>query len=109
MLTPFDEVCTSDEVRYPCPNNLKKAVLGEFKEIVNKNPELFGDEIKDIVTLDGMRVVFDGGFALIRQSNTEPVFTLRFEGKTPELCAQYQNAMISTLDDCLKRQKALEV
>lgn len=109
MLTPFDEVCTSDEVRYPCPNNLKKAVLGEFKEIVNKNPELFGDEIKDIVTLDGMRVVFDGGFALIRQSNTEPVFTLRFEGKTPELCAKYQNAMISTLDDCLKRQKALEV
>lgn len=109
MLTPFDEVCTSDEVRYPCPNNLKKAVLGEFKEIVNKNPDLFGDEIKDIVTLDGMRVVFDGGFALIRQSNTEPVFTLRFEGKTPELCAKYQNAMISTLDDCLKRQKALEV
>lgn len=109
MLTPFDEVCTSDEVRYPCPNNLKKAVLGEFKEIVNKNPALFGDEIKDIVTLDGMRVVFDGGFALIRQSNTEPVFTLRFEGKTPELCAKYQNAMISTLDDCLKRQKALEV
>ena len=109
MLTPFDEVCTSDEVRYPCPNNLKKAVLGEFKEIVNKNPDLFGDKIKDIVTLDGMRVVFDGGFALIRQSNTEPVFTLRFEGKTPELCAQYQNAMISTLDDCLKRQKALEV
>lgn len=109
MLTPFDEVCTSDEVRYPCPNNLKKAVLGEFKEIVSKNPALFGDEIKDIVTLDGMRVVFDGGFALIRQSNTEPVFTLRFEGKTPELCAKYQNAMISTLDDCLKRQKALEV
>ena len=109
MLTPFEEVCTSDEVRYPCPNNLKKAVLGEFKEIVNKNPALFGDEIKDIVTLDGMRVVFDGGFALIRQSNTEPVFTLRFEGKTPELCAKYQNAMISTLDDCLKRQKALEV
>lgn len=109
MLTPFDEVCTSDEVRYPCPNNLKKSVLAEFKEIVNKNPALFGDEIKDIVTLDGMRVVFDGGFALIRQSNTEPVFTLRFEGKTPELCTQYQNAMISTLDDCLKRQKALEV
>ncbi len=109
MLTPFEEVCTSDEVRYPCPNNLKKAVLGEFKEIVSKNPALFGDEIKDIVTLDGMRVVFDGGFALIRQSNTEPVFTLRFEGKTPELCAKYQNAMISTLDDCLKRQKALEV
>lgn len=107
MLSPFDEVTTSDEMRYPCQNNLKKVVLEEFKEIVAKNPALFGDEIKEIVTLDGMRVVFDGGFALIRQSNTEPVFTLRFEGKTPELCTQYQLAMISALDGCLERQKAL--
>ncbi len=108
MLKPFEEVFTSDEVRYPCANNLKKSVLNEFKEIVQKNPDLFGDEIKDIVTLDGMRVVFDGGFALIRQSNTEPVFTLRFEGKTEKLCRQYQDAMISTLNDCLERQKALQ-
>lgn len=108
MLTPFEEVCTSDEVRYPCPNNLKKSVLAEFKGIVETNPNLFGDEIKEIVTLDGMRVVFDGGFALIRQSNTEPVFTLRFEGKTETLCKQYQNAMITALDGCLERQKALQ-
>ena len=108
LLTPFDEVCTSDEVRYPCPNNLKKMVLAEFKEIVAATPDLFGDKIIDIVTLDGMRVVFDGGFALIRQSNTEPVFTLRFEGKTPELCGKYQRAMISALDGCLERQKALQ-
>ena len=53
-----------------------------FKQYVNKNQRCFGNPIKDIITLDGMRVVFDGGFALIRQSNTEPVFTLRFEGKT---------------------------
>ena len=108
MLKPFDEVFTSDEVRYPCPNNLKKTVLAEFKEMVANNPNLFGDEIKNIVTLDGMRVVFDGGFALIRQSNTEPVFTLRFEGKTLELCEQYKASMISALDGCLERQKALQ-
>lgn len=108
MLKAFDEVFTSDEVRYPCPNNLKKVVLAEFKEMVSNNPNLFSDEIKDIVTLDGMRVVFDGGFALIRQSNTEPVFTLRFEGKTLELCEQYKASMISALDGCLERQKALQ-
>ena len=107
-LKPFEEVFTSDEVRYPCPNNLKKTVLAEFKEMVANNPNLFGDEIKNIVTLDGMRVVFDGGFALIRQSNTEPVFTLRFEGKTLELCEQYKASMISALDGCLERQKALQ-
>ena len=107
LLAPFDAVYTSDEVRYPCPNNLKKVVLEEFKGIVASTPDLFQDAIKEIVTLDGMRVVFDGGFALIRQSNTEPVFTLRFEGKTSELCKQYQDAMIASLDGCLERQKAM--
>ena len=106
QLEPFNQVTTSDEVRYPCPNNLKKLVLADFKECVANDENLFGDKIKEIVTLDGMRVVFDGGFALIRQSNTEPVFTLRFEGKTPELCEQYQKAMISSLDVCLEKQKA---
>ena len=107
LLAPFDAVYTSDEVRYPCPNELKKVVLEEFKGIVASTPDLFQDAIKEIVTLDGMRVVFDGGFALIRQSNTEPVFTLRFEGKTSELCKQYQDAMIASLDGCLERRKAM--
>lgn len=98
MLKPFDEVFTSDEVRYPCPNERKKEVLEKIKKTVAENKNLFGDEIKDIVTLDGMRIIFDGGFAIIRQSNTEPVFTLRFEGKTRELCEQYKNAMIGELD-----------
>ena len=82
--------------------------MAEFKKRVEANSNLFGDEIKDIVTLDGMRVVFDGGFALIRQSNTEPVFTLRFEGKTEELCIQYKNSMITSLDECLEEQKAMQ-
>lgn len=103
MLKPFDNVFTSDEVRYPCPNEHKAQVLQMVKDAVNDNKDLFNDEIKDIIMLDGMRIIFDGGFALIRQSNTEPVFTLRFEGKTDELCKQYQNAMISTLDECLKK------
>ena len=102
MLKPFDEVFTSDEVRYPCPNELKKEVLERIKKTVAENKNLFGDEIKDIVTLDGMRIIFDGGFAIIRQSNTEPVFTLRFEAKTQALCEQYKSAMINELDKSIK-------
>jgi len=36
------------------------------------------------------------------------VFTLRFEGKTEQLCHQYQTSMIKSLDGCLERQKALQ-
>ena len=102
MLKPFDEVCTSQEVRFPCPNDKKKTTLEKFKNCVEANRNMFGSDIKEIVTLDGMRIVFDGGFALIRQSNTEPVFTLRFEGKTKEECERFQACMINSLEDCLK-------
>ena len=98
MLKPFDMVYTSDEVRFPCPNNLKTEVLNSIKQEVQINPEMFGSKIKEINTLDGMRIIFDGGFAMIRQSNTEPVFTLRFEGKTKKDCERYQEAMLKTLD-----------
>lgn len=101
LLKPFDEVFTSPELRLPCPNDLKKPVLETFKKYVNENLGLFGSEIKDIITLDGMRIVFDGGFALIRQSNTEPVFTLRFEGKTQQECERYKNVMVSKLNDII--------
>ena len=102
LLAPFDEVYTSDEVRFPCPNELKKSVLEAIKAEVHNNPDMFDTQIKDIITLDGMRIVFDGGFAMIRQSNTEPVFTLRFEAKSESECNRYKQTMVNFLDDCVK-------
>ena len=102
LLKPFDEVYTSQEVRYHCPNELKKEVLEQMKSKVKNNPNMFGSQILDIVTLDGMRIVFDGGFALIRQSNTEPVFTLRFEAKTEDECNRFKDVMLNSLDELLK-------
>lgn len=98
ILKPFTQVFTSDEVRFPCPNHLKKEVLEAMKNEVKSNPDMFGSKIKDIVTLDGMRIVFEGGFALIRQSNTEPVFTLRFEAPTQAEAEQFKKAMTEFLD-----------
>lgn len=92
LLEPFSKICLSDEERLHCPNELKKEVLEEIKKKVND--ELFNSKIKDIITIDGLRIVFEDGFALIRQSNTEPVFTLRFEAKTKEKCEQYRKTLV---------------
>ena len=48
------------------------------------------DEVKEyaisknynIVTLDGVKVKFDDGFALVRASNTGPNITMRYEAST---------------------------
>ena len=102
LLNPFEKVYTSDECRLTCPNELKKTVLTQFEKYVNDNSDMFGAKIKDIITLDGMRIVFDGGFALVRQSNTEPVFTLRFEAKTQEECEKFEKVMTEKIEELVK-------
>jgi len=106
LLEPFNSVYTSPEVRFPCKDEFKKPVLKKMEEKIEGNPDFFGDTIKDIIKLDGLRIVFDGGFAMIRQSNTEPVFTLRFEGKNEKLCNQYMNAMLDELKTITTEMKA---
>lgn len=81
--------------------------MDEIKEQVND--ELFGEKIKDIITLDGLRIVFEDGFALIRQSNTEPVFTLRFEATTKEKCKQYEDALVNLTNSLVDKIKSLRV
>ncbi len=93
LLEPFKKVYLSDEVRLKCPNEYKKDVLEKLKGLVNA--ELFNSKIKDIITIDGLRIIFEDGFALIRQSNTEPVFTLRFEAKTKDKCENYKNTLVN--------------
>ena len=101
ILKPFDKVCSLDEVRYKCKNELKKPVLDDITKIIKKDNNIFGTPINDIVTIDGLRIIFADGFALIRQSNTEPVFTLRFEALTKDKALNCKNVMISLLDECI--------
>ena len=41
--------------------------------------------------IDGVRVTFDDGWALVRCSNTGPNITARFEAKTPERLKEIQD------------------
>ena len=103
MLNDFAEICSSKEVRFHCPNDYKKIVLEDMAKYLEENPNLFDTEIKDIITIDGMRIILEDGFALIRQSNTEPVFTLRFEAKSKENCEKYQERFLEQLDKIVKK------
>lgn len=93
LLKPFNSVHLSNEVRLECPNEFKKEILEKLKTVIDDS--LFNSKIKEIITIDGLRIIFEDGFALIRQSNTEPVFTLRFEAKTKEKCEQYKKTLVN--------------
>lgn len=103
LLAPFKDVFTSKEVRFRCANECKQIVLKELEKTVEDKPDMFKSSIKNIITIDGMRIIFEDGFAMIRQSNTEPVFTLRFEAKSQENCERYEDAMVKALDKAVKK------
>ncbi len=102
LIAEYNSMSTSSELRFYCPNDLKAPALKRLETLIEENKNLFQSEIKEIITIDGMRIVFEDGFALIRQSNTEPVFTLRFEAKTDESCKRYHEIMLSELENILK-------
>ena len=67
---------TSPELRIPCPDDRKvKVVESVARELRTRYPS---------VEIDGIRVTYPDGWALVRASNTGPNLTLRFESKTAE-------------------------
>jgi phosphomannomutase/phosphoglucomutase len=53
--------------------------------------------IRDVITIDGERAIFDDGWGLIRASNTQPALVLRFEATSPERLATIRAAIESEL------------
>ena len=109
LLDSLPQAFTSSELRYPCKDELKAEILRDLSEIIDKNPDLFETSIRSIITLDGLRIIFDGGFAMIRQSNTEPVFTARFEARDEQTAEKYKNIMVKQLDLLTEKYNAQTV
>ena len=59
-------------------------------------------KITDIIDIDGIRVVFENGWGLIRASNTTPVLVTRFEAINRECAELYKRQMLLLLSECEK-------
>jgi len=66
-----------EEIVFKCPDEKKF-------EVVKILAEKFKKEYKRVNTLDGVKVIFDFGWILIRASNTSPKIRLYLEAKTKE-------------------------
>jgi len=60
-----------------CPNHLKKSIIEHVLSVAsNEYPEA------NLITLDGVKLVFEDGWLLLRPSGTEPVFRCFSEART---------------------------
>jgi phosphomannomutase/phosphoglucomutase len=68
-------------------------------EIVARAVEHFRRD-HDVIDVDGARVLFDGGWGLLRASNTQPVLVMRYEANSPERL----DVIRATMEAWLKEQ-----
>ncbi|MGA3083693.1 MAG: phosphomannomutase/phosphoglucomutase [Thermodesulfobacteriota bacterium] len=84
--TPEIRVETKEETKFQLVEAVKKELARRFP----------------IIDVDGVRVVFEDGWGLIRASNTQPVLVLRFEARSPERLQEIQNLIEGILDQVQK-------
>jgi len=75
LLADVPQLPITPEVRVPCPEKQKQAVISGITASFRRQ----GYEVIDV---DGARVVFPHGWGLIRASNTQEVLVLRCEAKS---------------------------
>ncbi len=80
LLSDVPETVSTPEIRVDCPDDQKF-------EVVKRATEYFRERY-DIIDIDGVRILFDDGWGLVRASNTQPVLVLRFEAMTGERLAE---------------------
>ncbi len=81
------------ELRIECPDDRKAAVVAAVLASLKTDPVVRG-----IVDIDGVRARFDGGWALVRASNTQPALVMRVEADTAERLAEIRSIIDSHLE-----------
>ena len=91
LLVDVPKTFTTPEIRVECPDNKKFDVVREATERFRQR--------YDVIDIDGVRVVFDDGWGLVRASNTQPALVLRFEAMTEDRLNEIKNLVESAVAD----------
>lgn len=76
LLSTIPQYQSTPEIRTDCSEQDKFKIVQELKSYFKERYET--------IDVDGIRILFEDGWALIRASNTQPILVLRFEAKTEQ-------------------------
>lgn len=76
LFSDVPKTYATPEIRIDCPDDKKADIVKRIKKHFKNTP--------GIVEIDGIRIPFKDGWALVRSSNTQPVIVLRFEAISEE-------------------------
>jgi len=96
-LEALPKVYNTPEIKIETTEEEKFAIIDRLKSALQNPPKEF-PKIKDIITVDGVRITFENGWALVRASNTTPVLVTRFEAASEEKAKEYQKKVLELLE-----------
>jgi phosphomannomutase/phosphoglucomutase len=89
LLAGVPSLVSTPEIRMDCPDDQKFRIVAELAAEFKKEYQ--------VIDVDGARVVFNGGWGLIRASNTQPVLVLRFEAEDQKTLQDIQKIFMDKL------------
>ena len=95
LLSGLPFTFSTPEIRMPCSDDTKFRIVESVKEHFRNTHEIIG--------IDGVRVLFENGWGLVRASNTQPALVLRFEAFSSDGLTKIQREMESVLAEHMKR------
>ena len=91
LVSEIPKYVSTDEIKVPTKDEIKFEIIAKVKEYAESNNY-------KILDIDGVKCLFDDGFALVRASNTGPNITMRFEAKTEERLNELQKEFTLLLE-----------
>lgn len=90
LLSDVPKYPSTPEIRVHCDDEKKFDVVAGVKEY-------FKDKGYNLIDIDGARVLFDGGWGLVRASNTGPELIVRCEADTEEKLKEIKDTIRNVL------------
>lgn len=91
-LAKLPKVFSTEEIKVKTTEQEKFPLIVKLKELLQTPPAGF-PSIRDIIDVDGVRVIFEKGWGLVRASNTTPVLVTRFESTDEAAAKIYENEL----------------
>ncbi len=92
LISDLPRTYNTPEIRFDCPDHMKFKVVEKAKDIFMHAGGL-PQKPREVITVDGIRAVFEKGWGLIRASNTQPVLVMRFEANDPSALESIKTMM----------------
>ncbi|HED6832863.1 TPA: phosphomannomutase/phosphoglucomutase [Campylobacter coli] len=96
MIGALPKLYTTPEIKIPVSEEEKFKLVDEFKKAIERGAL---EGVKGLCEIDGARIDFGYGWALLRASNTSPYLITRFEAKSLEQAKDLETRVFKLFND----------